>query len=251
MAKMQIHKAHPRSGQLRVLLSCICCLMSDRICIQTYNNETIMQTLVSDTDILACCGERCGHGCNGGYMTEAWGYVVNNGTCSGGPYLAKDCCKPYAFHPCGQHKGQPYYGECEKPNENTPTCRKRCQFHYKKAYEEDKIKVLHAYYVYGLVNEIAMQEELMAFGPFQAAFIVYDDFRYYKSGVYVHKYGKEAGGHAVKIIGWGVENEVKYWLVSNSWNSDWGDNGYFKILRGENECGIEGPGMAGKMWIGR
>ena len=33
------------------------------------------------------------------------------------------------------------------------------------------------------------------------------------------------GGHAVRIIGWGVENKVPYWLVANSWNTDWGDNG--------------------------
>ncbi|VDN24862.1 unnamed protein product [Cylicostephanus goldi] len=73
-------------------------------------------------------------------MQRAWTYGVNNGTCSGGPYLAKDCCKPYVFHPCGQHKGQPYYGECEKPNENTPKCRARCQLDYKKAYAKDRIK---------------------------------------------------------------------------------------------------------------
>ena len=53
------------------------------------------------------------------------------------------------------------------------------------------------------------------------------------------------GGHAVRILGWGVENRVPYWLVANSWNSDWGDNGFFKILRGSNECGIESDTTAG------
>ena len=33
------------------------------------------------------------------------------------------------------------------------------------------------------------------------------------------------GGHAIKILGWGVEGGVDYWLVANSWNSDWGDKG--------------------------
>ncbi|KIH63214.1 hypothetical protein ANCDUO_06489 [Ancylostoma duodenale] len=47
------------------------------------------------------------------------------------------------------------------------------------------------------------------------------------------------GAHAVKIIGWGKENDVPYWLVANSWNTDWGENGYFRILRGENHCNIE------------
>ena len=44
-------------------------------------------------------------------------------------------------------------------------------------------------------------------------------------GVYKYTTGSELGGHAVKMIGWGVENGTPYWLVVNSWNSDWGDNG--------------------------
>ena len=63
----------------------------------------------------------------------------------------------------------------------------------------------------------------MTFGPVEAAFSVYEDFLSYKSGVYQQKSGSPLGGHAVKILGWGVENETPYWLVANSWNEDWGD----------------------------
>ena len=80
----------------------------------------------------------------------------------------------------------------------------------------------------------------MTNGPVEAAFTVYADFPSYKSGVYQHVTGGQLGGHAIKILGWGVENNTKYWLVANSWNEDWGDKGFFKILRGKNECGIEG-----------
>jgi cathepsin B len=44
-------------------------------------------------------------------------------------------------------------------------------------------------------------------------------------GVYQHVTGQMLGGHAIKILGWGKENNTPYWLVANSWNTDWGDNG--------------------------
>jgi C1A family cysteine protease len=48
------------------------------------------------------------------------------------------------------------------------------------------------------------------------------------------------GGHAVAIIGWGIEKglftkpdgtkeDVPYWIARNSWTEKWADNGYFKI----------------------
>jgi len=59
---------------------------------------------------------------------------------------------------------------------------------------------------------------LLQFLPVWFAFVLV-------AGVYQHVTGSMLRGHAVKIIGWGVEKDVPYWLVANSWNSDWGDNG--------------------------
>lgn len=78
----------------------------------------------------------------------------------------------------------------------------------------------------------------MTNGPVVGEIYVYSDLLTYKSGVYHHVSGKSLGGRAIKIVGWGVENEVPYWLVANSWNEDWGDNGFFKIRRGKDDCGI-------------
>lgn len=85
-------------------------------------------------------------------------------------------------------------------------------------------------------------------GPLSASMIVYEDFEHYKSGVYQHKYGKKLGAHAVKLMGWGEENGTPYWLVANSWNESWGDKGFFKILRGANECRIESRITGGYPW---
>lgn len=85
----------------------------------------------------------------------------------------------------------------------------------------------------------------MTNGPVEGAFTVYSDFMSYKSGVYKHTTGSVEGGHAIKILGWGVENGEDYWLVANSWSPAWGMSGYFRILKGVNECGIESNIVAG------
>jgi len=88
-------------------------------------------------------------------------------------------------------------------------------------------------------------QEILTNGPIEVSFTVYEDFLTYKTGVYRHTTGSSLGGHAVKMIGWGQEAGIPYWLVANSWNTDWGFGGFFKIYRGDNECGIESGGAAG------
>lgn len=46
--------------------------------------------------------------------------------------------------------------------------------------------------------------------------------------------------HAVLLVGYGIQSSSgkKYWIVKNSWGKLWGEFGYFKILRGAGECGI-------------
>jgi len=65
------------------------------------------------------------------------------------------------------------------------------------------------------------------------------------SGVYQYTGGDYMGGHAIRILGWGEENGTPYWLAANSWNNDWGNNGFFKFIRGRNECGMESDVVAG------
>ena len=62
---------------------------------------------------------------------------------------------------------------------------------------------------------------------------------HYKSGIYDPSFcDPEDLDHAVLIVGYGIDNGTEYWTVKNSWGQDWGENGYFRILRGVGECGI-------------
>ena len=47
--------------------------------------------------------------------------------------------------------------------------------------------------------------------------------------------------HIFAIVGYGVDLNTteKYWTVKNSWGADFGWKGYFRVVRGENMCGIE------------
>jgi parallel beta-helix repeat protein len=72
-------------------------------------------------------------------------------------------------------------------------------------------------------------------GPVPTYFVVYQDFWYYKKGIYQHRWGKLVAPHYVTIVGW--NDNPGYWIIKNSWGDSWGDNGWFKIKYGE--CSIE------------
>jgi C1A family cysteine protease len=62
-------------------------------------------------------------------------------------------------------------------------------------------------------------------------------FQSYTSGVLDFDCGTDLD-HAVTIEGMGTESGKDYWLVRNSWGSDWGEYGYVKMARGKDLCGI-------------
>lgn len=198
--------------------------LSDRFCLQFGMNISL-----SVNDLLACCGFMCGDGCDGGYPISAWRYFVSHG-------VVTEECDPYFDQTgCGHPGCEPLYP--------TPRCVKKCNAK-NLLWEENKRFSVNAYRISSNVYDI--MAEIYQNGPVEVAFTVYEDFAHYKSGVYRHITGYELGGHAVKLIGWGTSEEGEdYWLLANQWNREWGDDGYFKILRGTNECGIEEDVVAG------
>jgi cathepsin B len=182
-------------------------VLSDRFCIAGKDVGVLSPQYMVSCDF-------SNYGCQGGYLTNSWAFLVKTG-------IPTDACYPYT-------SGGGVRGACQT----------KCH--------DGSALVLHKaskYYLTGSVENT--MNDIAANGPVEAGFSVYSDFMQYKSGVYQHKSGSLLGGHAVKIVGWGVEGSTPYWIVANSWTTSWGESGFFRIIKGRNECSFESQIITG------
>jgi len=207
---------------------------NDRYCIKSNGADTV---LLSVADTTGCCGflSCLSMGCNGGQIGTPWSWFQRTGVVTGGDFGDSATCYPYTMERCSHHTTGSLPA-CSDVKQVAPTCDKKCQ--NSADYNNDKHKV-STNYGFSSVDDI--KKDLVTYGSVTAAFTVYEDFINYKSGVYKHVSGNALGGHAVKIIGYGED----HWIVVNSWNENWGDNGTFKIAFGE--CGIDSQCHAGRV----
>ncbi|RHZ02449.1 hypothetical protein DYB26_013967 [Aphanomyces astaci] len=90
-----------------------------------------------------------------------------------------------------------------------------------------------------IVGEDAMLEELQR-GPITCGIACSPEFDWnYTAGIFWDKTNYSDVDHDVEVVGYGEADGVKYWHVRNSWGSYWGENGFFKIVRGVNNLMIE------------
>ncbi len=82
----------------------------------------------------------------------------------------------------------------------------------------------------------ALKTALVKYGPLPTAFMVYEDFMHYKTGIYSYTTGKRLGGHAVLLVGY--NDAEQYFIVKNSWDTGWGENGYFRIAYSQMDNSI-------------
>ncbi|CAG2173261.1 unnamed protein product [Oppiella nova] len=89
-------------------------------------------------------------------------------------------------------------------------------------------------------DEVALKE-MVSKGPVALGIDAsLKSFKLYSSGVYVDNTCHNPMNHGVVAAGYGVTSDgQEYWLIKNSWDKTWGEAGYMKMARNnDNQCGI-------------
>jgi cathepsin L len=160
---------------------------------------------LSEQNLMDCSTSQGNQGCDGGLMTQAMTYIISNGgidTEASYPYTAQD-------------------GTCNYNAANSGATLKSF------------VNVVSG-------NEADLQAKV-ALGPTSVAIDAsQNSFQFYSSGVYNEPACSTSQlDHGVLAVGWGTDSGTPYWLVKNSWGTDWGLNGYIEMSRNlNNQCGI-------------
>jgi len=175
---------------------------SDRLCMNTGKNVRL-----SAQTFLSSHGEEEREQCTGGNVAEVIDFARKHG------FVDEECL--------------PYMGEVITPClDNIGSCERHFAQEFCVAQTAEGVK-----------------REILKNGPVVAVIPVYRDFLVYKTGTYQVLEGtsKFQGGHAIKIIGWSKdkESDEEYWIVENSWGTDWGINGYAHISIGQKQLYID------------
>jgi C1A family cysteine protease len=141
-------------------------------------------------------------GCDGGDLPTAFAYVIQNGLepSADYPYTAED-------------------GNC--------------------AYDKAKVAARIKSWAYATKNgnETQMQLASLVHGPLSIC-VDAETWQDYQSGVVTHGCG-DSLDHCVQIVGWNTSSDkIPYWIIRNSWGTDWGLNGYIWVIRNKDECGV-------------
>jgi len=76
-------------------------------------------------------------------------------------------------------------------------------------------------------------------GPVACGIAVPDALENYTGGIFHDLTNDTEIVHDVSIVGYGVENGVKFWKIRNSWGEHFGENGFFRVVRGINNIAVE------------
>jgi len=188
--------------------------LSDRIKLLRQRSYPDIQ--LSPQVLVNCVTANNSNGCYGGDPTAAYDWILKNG-------ITDDTCMSYiaAQQTCNA------FDICRTCSHDG-TC--------SAVANPKKYHILEHGQVAGEEN---MMAEIYARGPLACTIAVTAAVEQYTGGIIDDKTGDVSLDHEIEILGWGVENGVKYWIGRNSWGTFWGEHGHFRLIRGINNLGVE------------
>jgi len=237
-------------------------MTTDRFRIQSGGKELADGNYLSPYYLAACmkCGKDnvCPKVCEGNYLDDVLQYLVDHGTTS--QFDIERIAGKVDREKIPGNEGIPYEESfiCHDPVANNLRLYKGVRKYRVNLFPPSKLTLDPKNKQNLAENEKAIMEEIMMNGPVCCiikVFIPRDSRNFYnhKSGVYGYGWKDEPkemdGYHAINITGWGVSEEtnpvtkqkeqVKYWIIRNSWGNSWASNGFARVLRGSNMGYIE------------
>lgn len=191
-----------------------------------YRGETIE---LSPQELVDCSLKD--YGCEGGWFDSAFQYIAEKQN----KWLAPERSYPYTGRrqqcrlssPLGEDDGQCLHGCHYKSSDN------------KMEHHTPPLKCVGSERI--PENEEVLKEALVYHGPVAIALHVTQNLYLYSKGIFADdSCNSNSLNHAVLLVGYGrdLRTGLDYWIIKNSWGTDWGEDGYFRIQRGVNMCGV-------------